>query len=179
MAKRDVIDPETLTGDSLVKHLVNKVELFADDTVKTVRNMQAEIIDAMGTKLKPITPICEQFPTLCKTVNELKESQSAAVQTKPKRVHEVADSLAIHYQECNDPECRRSIRARLAAVGLATPPEDEPHVEHKEAEKTEVPATAEVKAETPAQQPWEKLGVAESNYKKHKSYYDSILANGG
>ena len=179
MVKKDAIDPQLLSGDALVKHLVNTVEVMTGNAVSAVQKMKTDIVEEINNRFQAIAPICEQFPGLCQAVDQIK---STGGQTKTKTVSEVAESLALHYRECEDPQCRRAIRARLAAVGLSEPPGTDGHDRHAvedhavEDQKAAAPQEA---PKTPELQPWEKLNISERKYSRNKSYYDYVLENGG
>lgn len=183
MAKRETFDPAILTGDALIKHLVNTVEVMTKDAVNSVNKLKTDIVGEINERFETIAPICDQFPGLCTAVDQLKDSQAAAGQTKPREAYEVADALAQHYKECDDPSCRRAIRARMAAVGLATPPETDEHQHHIDEQVKDDspvdPGPPPAPEATPELQPWEHLRVSESKYRRHKSYYDDVIANGG
>lgn len=180
MAKKpDVIDPGTLEGPQLARYLSNRIEIVeigVKEAVDTLKDIGLELQAALKEDLKGIKPICEQFPGLCKKVADLSLGIEEIKPSPTTPITRAADNLAMHYRECTDPDCRRAIKARLAAVGLVPPPEPltdtkpEDHVAAPAENKKEDKPSADLK-------PWDRLGISESKYNKNKSYYDDVIKN--
>lgn len=183
MAKKpEVADPGTLDGPELARFLANKIEaieLGVKAAIDTVVGLSSDVQTAVQADLANIRPICEEFPNLCRTVEGLKSGIAEITPAPTTKVSQAADNLALHYKECTDPACRRAIEARLAAVGLAQPPE--PITESEAADHQEHTHDIDSKDNEPPQdevKPWEKLKISENKYRKHKSYYDDAIKNG-
>jgi len=182
MAKKpDETDIGTLAAPDQVRLLFKSIEAIGNgvgEAIQTIKNIGEDLQNSVQADMQGIKPICDQFPGLCKKVEDLRVGVDEIRPSAITRISQAADNLALHYKECTDPACRRAIEARMAAVGLAKPPDpaapvetgdhqDHTHVEDKKGNKP--PAEA---------MPWEKLKITEAKYKRNKSYYDDAIKNG-
>ncbi len=174
MAKKtDVADPKAMDGPELAQFLTNKidaVEIGVKAVLDSLSGMGQQLQSALQNDLQNIRPICEEFPGLCKKVDDLRKGIEEIKPSATAPISRVADNLAQHYKECDNPDCKRAIEARLKAVGFTlsnTPPQMDKPEDHKDPVLD--PAT------TPEAKPWERVGVSESKYNRNKSYYNDVI----
>jgi hypothetical protein len=180
MAKKpEVPDPGILDGPELARFLTNKienVEIQVREAINSMQDVGRDLQGALQTDLQNIKPICEQFPGLCRKVDDLRKGIDDIKPSPTTTISRAADNLALHFQECTDPDCRRAIRSRMEAVGFkydesANEAPAGTHEHHDHVHDPVDPPAADVT-------PWDKLGITESKYNKHKSYYDDAIKNG-